>query len=58
MRLKLKTTPEVTVEYSAVADPETLAPVAEVNAGTLVAIAARVGGTRLIDNIVLSGGLG
>src|SRR4051812_8450049 len=38
MRLKLKTTPEVTVEYIAIVEPETLAPVTTVNAGTLVAI--------------------
>jgi pantoate--beta-alanine ligase len=58
MRLELKTTPEVTVEYIAIVDPETLAPVAAANAGTVVAIAGRVGGTRLIDNIVLARGLG
>jgi pantoate--beta-alanine ligase len=58
MRLKLKTTPEVTVEYIAIVGPETLAPVTTVDAGTLVAIAGRVGGTRLIDNIVLAKGLG
>jgi pantoate--beta-alanine ligase len=58
MRLELKTTPEVTVEYIAIVDPETLAPVTAANAGTVVAIAGRVGGTRLIDNIVLARGLG
>jgi pantoate--beta-alanine ligase len=58
MRLELKTTPEVTVEYIAIVEPETLAPVSAVNAGTIVAIAGRVGGTRLIDNIVLARGLG
>jgi pantoate--beta-alanine ligase len=58
MRLKLKTTPDVTVEYIAIVEPETLAPVTTVNAGTLVAIAGRVGGARLIDNIVLARGLG
>jgi pantoate--beta-alanine ligase len=58
MRLELKTTPEVSVEYIAIVEPETLAPVTAVNAGTVVAIAGRVGGTRLIDNIVLARGLG
>jgi pantoate--beta-alanine ligase len=58
MRLELKTAPEVTVEYIAIVEPETLAPVTVVNAGTVVAIAGRVGGTRLIDNIVLARGLG
>jgi pantoate--beta-alanine ligase len=58
MRLELKTTPEVMVEYIAIVDPETLAPVVAVNAGTVVAIAGRIGGTRLIDNILLARGLG
>jgi pantothenate synthetase len=58
MRLELKTTPEVLVEYIAIVAPDTLAPVTVVNAGTIVAIAGQVGGTRLIDNIVLARGLG
>jgi pantoate--beta-alanine ligase len=58
MRLELSKTPEVTVEYIAIVEPEALTPVTAVNAGTVVAIAGRVGGTRLIDNIVLAKGLG
>ncbi|WP_374976832.1 pantoate--beta-alanine ligase [Microbacterium trichothecenolyticum] len=42
-------------EYVAFVDPITFAPVAVVDAPVLVAIAARVGGTRLIDNTVLGG---
>lgn len=42
-------------EYVAFVDPETFAPVAAVDAPVLVAIAARVGATRLIDNTVLGG---
>jgi pantoate--beta-alanine ligase len=49
--------PEVQVEYIAVAEPEALAPVEEVRESTVVAIAARVGLTRLIDNIVLGEGV-
>lgn len=45
--------PAVRVDYIAVADPEALEPVAVAAAGTVVAIAARVGPTRLIDNIIL-----
>lgn len=37
-------------EYLALVDPHTLAPVATVDGQVLVAVAARVGGTRLIDN--------
>jgi len=57
MRLELKSTPEVTVEYIAIVDPEAFTPVSAVHGSTVVAIAGRVGGTRLIDNIVLARGL-
>ena len=46
------------VEYLAIAEPRTLAPVDTVDADTVVALAARLGRTRLIDNIVLGEGLG
>jgi pantoate--beta-alanine ligase len=42
-------------EYMAFVDPATFAPVDTVDGPVLVAIAARVGSTRLIDNIVLGG---
>jgi pantoate--beta-alanine ligase len=58
MQLELRVHPEVVVEYIAVVEPETLAPVATVDGRSIVAIAARVGGTRLIDNISLAQGLG
>jgi pantoate--beta-alanine ligase len=58
MRQELRAEPEVTVEYIAVAEPQALAPVVTVDAGTVVAIAARVGGTRLIDNVTLQEGTG
>jgi pantoate--beta-alanine ligase len=38
-------------EYVAVVDPESFAPVTEVNGHALIAVAARVGSTRLIDNV-------
>ena len=41
------------VDYVAIADPRTLEPVASADAGTIVALAARVGSTRLIDNVIL-----
>jgi pantothenate synthetase len=49
--------PDVQVEYIAVGDPEALAPVSEAQATTVVALAARVGLTRLIDNIILGEGV-
>lgn len=57
MRGHVAAFPEVQVEYIAVAEPEALAPVTEVREDTVVAIAARFGRTRLIDNIVLGEGV-
>lgn len=43
----------VTVDYIAIVDPGTLRPVARADRGTIVAVAARVGRTRLLDNHIL-----
>jgi pantoate--beta-alanine ligase len=40
-------------EYLAVVDPRTLAPLEAVDGAALVAVAARVGPTRLIDNVLV-----
>jgi pantoate--beta-alanine ligase len=53
MLREMRSSPGVKVEYAEVVDPATLEPVADVRDGALVAIAAHVGATRLIDNIVL-----
>ena len=45
--------PRVRVDYIEIADPETLEPMSMARSGTLVAIAAFVGSTRLIDNTLL-----
>jgi pantothenate synthetase len=58
MREELGTEPTVAVEYISIADPEGLAPVDQADERTVVAIAARIGGTRLIDNIILAEGTG
>jgi pantoate--beta-alanine ligase len=47
------TEPQVRIDYAAVVDPETLLPVTNISGGALVAIAAWVGTTRLIDNLLL-----
>jgi pantoate--beta-alanine ligase len=47
--------PEVRLDYLEIVDRETLDPVADVGRGALVAIAAYVGPTRLIDNALLQG---
>jgi pantoate--beta-alanine ligase len=45
--------PDVRVEYLAIVDPQRLEPVAVAESGTVAAVAARVGSTRLIDNVIL-----
>ena len=44
--------PTVRVDYAAIVDPSTLLPVADTSQGALIAVAAWVGSTRLIDNIL------
>ena len=46
--------PQVALDYFEIVDPETLDPVEQVSQRTLVAVAAYVGSTRLIDNTVLN----
>jgi pantoate--beta-alanine ligase len=45
--------PTVRLDYFEMVNPETLEPVGEITRGTLVAVAAYAGTTRLIDNILL-----
>lgn len=45
--------PDVRIDYIAVVNPETLESVEDVGSGALVAVAAYVGSTRLIDNVVV-----
>ncbi len=44
----------VRAEYIAVVEPEHLRPVTVAPAGTILVVAARVGSTRLIDNVILA----
>src|ERR1700674_4440467 len=46
--------PQVALDYFAIVDPDTLDPVEQISQTTLVAVAAYVGSTRLIDNLVLN----
>ncbi|MGD0417574.1 MAG: pantoate--beta-alanine ligase [Terriglobales bacterium] len=46
--------PQVTLDYFEIVDPDTLDPVERISQKTLVAVAAYVGSTRLIDNLVLN----
>jgi pantoate--beta-alanine ligase len=58
MRRLLDAEPGVRVEYIAIVEPESLSPISTADGKTIVAIAARIGSTRLIDNINLAQGLG
>jgi pantoate--beta-alanine ligase len=53
LRKKLLAAEGVKLEYVAVVDPDTLADLARIDNRVLVAVAARVGRTRLIDNVLL-----
>jgi len=43
----------VRLDYFEIVDPDTLDSLADVSGGALVAVAAFVGSTRLIDNVLL-----
>src|SRR5271165_5192875 len=47
--------PGARLDYFAIVDPTTLDPVPDISHGALVAVAAYVGTTRLIDNTLLNG---
>lgn len=47
--------PAVKLDYFEIVNRDTLDPVSDISGGALVAVAAKVGSTRLIDNIVLGG---
>lgn len=53
MREQFRLYPAVTVQYIALVDPENLAPVNAATNGTIIAVAGRVGSTRLLDNHIL-----
>jgi pantoate--beta-alanine ligase len=53
MRRVFSEEPSVRVDYCSIVDPEMLEDIADVSGGALVAVAAHVGTTRLIDNILL-----
>ena len=53
VRAELEVHGGLSAEYIAVVEPEELLPVAVAEPGTIVAIAVRVGATRLIDNVIL-----
>ena len=56
IRETVGTEPLVFLEYAAVVDAETLEPVERIRGTALIPVAARVGATRLIDNIIVKVG--
>jgi pantoate--beta-alanine ligase len=56
IRSVIATEPAIRIDYIAAVDWETLLPVEIVQEGTLLAVAAYVGGTRLIDNHIVRKG--
>jgi pantoate ligase / CMP/dCMP kinase len=50
----LRKTPELVLEYLELVDPLTMQPLENIEESGLLAIAARLGQTRLIDNLLLS----
>jgi len=50
---ELEREPGVRIDYAEVVDPDTLLPVEDIGRGVLLAVAAWVGKTRLIDNLLL-----
>lgn len=53
MREVLDGTPGVKVDYAAVVDPDLFEPIEAIDGPALATVAARVGPTRLIDNLLL-----
>jgi pantoate ligase / CMP/dCMP kinase len=54
IRSNLQEHPEIELEYLELVDPETLALLDAIETSGLLAIAAKVGNTRLIDNLLLT----
>ena len=52
-REEFATEPSVRLDYFEIVNPDTLDPVNDISDGALVAVAAHLGATRLIDNLVL-----
>jgi pantoate ligase / CMP/dCMP kinase len=54
VRSMLASSPDIQLEYLELVDPQTMANLDSIQSSGLLAIAARVGDTRLIDNILLT----
>jgi len=54
MRAVFAAAPDVRIDYITVVDPDTLLPIEDITHGGMLAVAAYIGSTRLIDNVLLS----
>ena len=45
--------PSVRLDYFEIVNPDTLDPIEDISNGALIAVAAYVGSTRLIDNLLI-----
>jgi pantoate--beta-alanine ligase len=52
-RAEFAADPSVRLDYFEVVNPETLDPIKDIGEGALIAVAAYVGSTRLIDNLLI-----
>ena len=52
-RNEFATDPSVHLDYFEIVNPDTLDPIQDVSQGALIAVAAFLGGTRLIDNVLI-----
>lgn len=53
MRGMIEKEPLIVIDYIAITDPENLEDISEIKGKTLIALAVRIGKTRLIDNILI-----
>jgi pantoate--beta-alanine ligase len=54
MRQMIESVPGVQIDYISVADPVTLTELRRIKGSALASLAVKIGGTRLIDNVILS----
>ena len=53
LRAEIEQTPGVSVDYATIVDPESLVELTEIAPHMVALVAARVGATRLIDNMLI-----
>ncbi|MDR3196934.1 MAG: pantoate--beta-alanine ligase [Planctomycetaceae bacterium] len=54
IRSKIETVPDIKIDYIGIVDPKTLHELTTINSDTVILIAAKIGTTRLIDNVLIT----